>query len=173
MHDAAHTWAVIGGALFGAWSIALSVVDFRSHRLPNRWVLAATATVMPALLMSGSTRWITDASGEPVAGERTGATVLIDTVAVSAALGLGFWLLWRFAPSGLGGGDVKLAPLIGAVLGFAGGWSGALVGVFAAFVAAAAWSLLMRPRRPSARTAVAFAPCLCLGAWLVIWIFSQ
>ncbi|WP_053353386.1 prepilin peptidase [Leucobacter musarum] len=173
MYDVAHTWAVIAGALFGAWSIALSIVDIRSHRLPNRWVLAATATVVPALLMSGSTRWIADASRAPGAGERAGATVLLDTVAVAGALGLGFWLLWRFAPSGLGGGDVKLAPLIGAMLGFAGGWQGALIGVFAAFVAAAAWGLVMRARRPSARAAVAFAPCLCLGAWLVIWIFGQ
>lgn len=172
MHDAAHAWAVIGGALFGAWSIALSIVDLRSHRLPNTWVLAATVTVMPALLLSGGMRWIADASGAPGAGERAGATVLLDTLAVSGVLGLGFWLLWRFAPSGLGGGDVKVAPLIGAMLGFAGGWSGALVGVFAAFGAAAVWGFVMRARRPSARAAVAFAPCLCLGAWLVIWMFS-
>ena len=61
----------------------------------------------------------------------------------------------------MGGGDAKLAALIGLVAG----WPGVLVAVFAAFaVGAAAGLLLIAIGRLSRRQPLPFAPALAFGA---------
>jgi leader peptidase (prepilin peptidase)/N-methyltransferase len=79
-------------------------------------------------------------------------------------------VLALIGPSGLGMGDVKLAPALGLYLGYLG-WSALVVGVAAGFVlgALAALGLLAREafaRRPLAgalRKALPFGPFLLLG----------
>mgnify|MGYP006193708693 FL=1 len=73
-------------------------------------------------------------------------------------------------PSGLGMGDVKLAPALGLYLGYLG-WNAVLVGIIAGFVlgALAALVVLVRDaaaRKPLAgalRTALPFGPFLLAG----------
>ena len=74
---------------------------------------------------------------------------------------------------GVGGGDVRLAPLIGALLG----WLGAahlVIGLAAGFliggVAAAALLVL---GRAGLKSSIAYGPAMCLGAWVGIAATSR
>lgn len=155
---------------FAAWSIALSVTDLRSRRLSNRMLIAATASTLPLLAASGFAMLLAGESPQWIAGERIPARPLLDLLGVASAFGIGFALLWKWFPVGLGGGDVKLAPLAGAAIGFAGGWWAALFGLVIAFGAAAASGLAIRNRRHPHRRTVPFAPCLLSGAWMAILV---
>ncbi len=64
---------------------------------------------------------------------------------------------------GMGGGDIKLAAVIGAF----GGWPGAVVGLFIASVTGGLWGLLLiLARRADRKTAIRFGPFLALGGWI-------
>lgn len=151
--------AVIGsGALivayagFAVLSVVLGVIDLRTHRLPNRLILPAYPV---AVLLLG-----------------TAALVRDDAAALARALLAGavlfaFYLLLRLVqPGGVGGGDVKLAGLIGILLGFAG-WDALVVGLFAGFLGGGLYSVAaIAARRADRHTAVAFGPWMLLGAWV-------
>ncbi|MGW9020071.1 hypothetical protein ACWGOE_01150 [Leucobacter chromiiresistens] len=169
-------------ALFAVWTPVLSAADIRERRLPNLLLLLATSTTLPMLLASAAASALAPASasgamaaastaGAP--GERSAIRLILDTLGPGAAAGVLLAALWWWAPAGIGGGDVKLAPLIGAVTGFAAGWVGAALALTAAFGFAALSGALLRLRRPRARGAddrgVPFAPCLFAGAWAVVW----
>lgn len=132
----------------------LIVVDARTHRLPNRIVLptlAATAllAVVDALLTGEAESLVRAAWGMVILG--------------------GFYALLRIlSRSGMGGGDVKLAAVIGLVLGWHG-WAALAVGAASAFVLAALYALaLIALRRADASTRIAFGPWMILGAVLGI-----
>lgn len=94
--------------VFGAASIALSVVDIDDHRLPDR-------LVFPAVLLCGAL--LTTAS---IVEDVPGAVV---AAALGAVAYSGFlFVLFLVSPAGLGLGDVKLALLLGLMLG----WTGAI-----------------------------------------------
>jgi leader peptidase (prepilin peptidase)/N-methyltransferase len=68
----------------------------------------------------------------------------------------------------MGGGDVKVAGVVGAYLGFFG-WDAVLVGALAGFVLGGLYSvILLLSRRAHARTAIAFGPFLLAGAWFAL-----
>ncbi|WP_336658557.1 prepilin peptidase [Leucobacter sp. USHLN153] len=162
---------IAGLCAFGVWSVALSIVDVRTRRLPNRLLLLATVTTLPLLLASAGCAWATDADAAHAGGGAGSPGRLLDMFAVSVGLSALFFALWRWAPAGIGGGDVKLAPLFGAVVGFAGGWQAAFAGVLLAFAGAAVWGLAIRRLPGRGVRPPAFAPCACAAAWLVIWVF--
>lgn len=138
--------------IVGTW---LTVVDLREHRLPNFLTLPMLVVVPIGLgvahLIGGppSPMW----SGWPGAG--VGASIWL------GLLGLVF-LVTRGA--GMGLGDVKLAPSLGATLG----WLGvevAFVGIVLAFVLGGVVSvLLLVTRRVERHTAIPFGPFLLLGS---------
>lgn len=70
----------------------------------------------------------------------------------------------------MGGGDVKLAGVLGIALGWVG-WSALAVGAVAGFVFGGLYGmLLLATRRAGRRTAVAFGPWMLLGAWTgIVW----
>lgn len=142
--------ALIG---IGAW---LLVIDVRTHRLPNRIVLPALAAVALLAVLD--------------------AVMTEDGAALVRALwGLlilgGFYAVLRLASrAGMGGGDVKLAALIGAVLGWHG-WTALAVGAASAFVLAALYALvLIVLRRATGSTRIAFGPWMIIGAVLGVAI---
>lgn len=146
---AAHA-ALLG---IGAW---LLIIDIRTHRLPNRIVLPTLAAVSLLAVLDAVL------TGESAALVRALWGLLI--------LG-GFYAILRVVSrAGMGGGDVKLAALIGSVLGWHG-WTALAVGAASAFVLAALYALvLIAMRRANGSTRIAFGPWMIVGAVLGIAI---
>jgi leader peptidase (prepilin peptidase)/N-methyltransferase len=145
-------------ALIPAWValawIAAPIVrtDLARHRIPDTLNVAAAAAGALLLLVPG------DLSAY---GRAWLAALAVTGVLLALAL---------VGPSGLGMGDVKLAPALGLYLGYLG-WEAALVGILAGFAlgALAAIAILVRDvvaRRPiggALRRALPFGPFLLLG----------
>lgn len=146
--------AIAAYAFFAVLSVVLGVVDARTHRLPDRYVLpaypiAGVLLVAAALLTGTADRLFAVGGG---------------------GLGMfGFYLMLRMLrPGAMGGGDVKLAGVAGGYLGFLG-WDTVLMGAFAGFLLGGVYALLLlATRRAHARTAIAFGPFLLGGAWFAI-----
>ena len=133
----------------GAW---LLIIDARTHRLPNRIVLPMLGGVLMLVIIDALVR------GEAASLIRAAVGMLI--------LG-GFYTVMRAASrGGIGGGDVKLAAVIGLVLGWHG-WQALAIGAAPAFVLAALYALvLMALRRANRSTRIAFGPWMIIGAVL-------
>ena len=99
-------WAALPVFLLFAWlTVGLIWIDLDVHRLPIGLVVptggATVVLLAVAILATDVARWQGTVIGAAVMG--------------------GFYLLLAVMPGGgVGGGDVRLAPLIGAVLGFLG-----------------------------------------------------
>lgn len=139
-----------GGLL--AIGILLAVIDARTHRLPNRIVLPTLAL----LLVSAALDAIVTGDAAPLGRGLLGAL----------ALGAFYAVLRVSSRSGMGGGDVKLALVIGLLLGWHG-WGAFLLGASSAFVLGAVYALmLLAAGRADRRTRIAFGPWMIAGAFL-------
>lgn len=138
--------ALIG---IGGW---LMLIDARTHRLPNRIVLPTLGGLLALAIVDAL-----------VTGDRAPS--------IRAVLGMlilgGFYALLRLlSRAGMGGGDVKLAAVIGLVLAWHG-WTALAVGAAAAFVLGALYALtLMALGRADRSTRIAFGPWMIIGAML-------
>jgi leader peptidase (prepilin peptidase)/N-methyltransferase len=126
--------------------VVLSVIDFDSHRLPNRIVLPSATLVLVARLASAPEHW------KAWIGASLGAFAC-------------FLVLALICPAGLGMGDVKLALLLGAALGGAV-LPALLVGTLAAGVAGLV--VLAREGLGARRRALPFGPFLGFGAITIL-----
>ena len=134
--------------------VALAVVDWHTRLLPSRIVLAATTyAAVVALLL-----W-------PLTGDPD--DLLRAAIGMVATWAL-YALLWFVYPAGMGYGDVRLAALIGLVLGHVG-WAELLVGVYTGFLVFGLPGLLLalvRWDRKLLKTAFPFGPFMLVGALL-------
>lgn len=166
--------SLVAGALVGAatgwdwplvWlvplvpvAIALSYVDWHTRLLPRLVVLPATLATVLAMVVVGL------ASDERDALVRA----LVAMVAVRSF----FWLLWFVRSAGMGFGDVRLAALVGLVLGWVG-WGAVAIGVWVGFVAFAVPGLLLavvRRDRALLKQAFPFGPFMAAGALVgLVW----
>jgi leader peptidase (prepilin peptidase)/N-methyltransferase len=137
-----------------AISIALALIDLDTRRLPN-------AIVLPSYVVLGMLFTLACLLGAPW-------EALLRAVIGGAAL-YAFYVLLRLAkPGGMGGGDVKLAGVLGMALGFVG-WGPLVVGAFAAFLVGGVFSIvLLAARRAGRKTAIPFGPWMLIGAWIGI-----
>jgi leader peptidase (prepilin peptidase)/N-methyltransferase len=146
---------LVAYAGFAVVGVALAAIDVATHRLPDRIVLPAGAIGAALLLLA----CLCGADWSSFARAAIG----------SAALFAGYFLLRLISPAGMGGGDVKLAAVVGLFLGWAG-WGALVVGVFAAFLLGGLFGLaLMLTRRAGRRTAIPFGPFMLVGAWIGIF----
>lgn len=137
-----------------AISIALTLIDLDTHRLPNPIVLPSY--VVLAVLFAAACVF-----GAPW-------DALLRAALAGAALFAFYWLLRAVRPGGMGGGDVKLAGVLGIALGWIG-WGAVIVGAFAAFLIGGVVGVaLMIARRATRKTAIPFGPFMVVGAWLGI-----
>ncbi|MFC8302398.1 prepilin peptidase [Specibacter sp. NPDC057265] len=135
-------------------ALVLSVIDIRTHRLPDRLVLPAYPLAGVLLLAAAL------AAKEPHHA--------LNAAGGALALGALYWLLWALYPQGMGFGDVKLAGVLGLYLGFLG-WSHVLWGAAAGFVAGGLWGVaVMASGRGTAKTAIPFGPAMLVGAGMVM-----
>ncbi|RBY94866.1 prepilin peptidase [Blastococcus sp. TBT05-19] len=140
-------------AVVGA-GVLLTVIDLRHRLLPNR-------VVVPALLVTAALLGLAAAADD--AWDLLVRSLL--AAAVLFAVYLGMALL---SPGAMGMGDVKLAALLGLVLGWIG-WGAVLLGAFAGFVVQAVLALvLIAARRISLRGELPFGPAMLVGAALVV-----
>jgi leader peptidase (prepilin peptidase)/N-methyltransferase len=130
--------------------IVLSVIDFESHRLPNRIVLPSAAIVLAARLASAPEHWKA-------------------WIGVSLGAFACFLVLALVYPAGLGMGDVKLALLLGAALGGAV-LPALLVGTLAAGVAGLV--VLARQGLGARRRALPLGPFLAFGAITILLLMT-
>ena len=155
---AAVLWCGVGGRLgllplmlaLASAGLALFIIDLRVHRLPNPIVLALYPVTVVGLAIDGL-----------VEGEWPAVRALLGAAVWLAVFGL-VWLISR--GRGMGFGDVKLAPVLGAVLGWLG-WGPALVGLFAAWIVGGiAAIVLLVSGRAGRGSQLAFGPSMLIGA---------
>jgi leader peptidase (prepilin peptidase)/N-methyltransferase len=144
----------IAFGFLGALGVALAAIDIAVKRLPDRLTLPAYP-VLIALLGAAA-----------VAGHDPGS--LVRALLGGLALGGAYLLLALAGPGQIGGGDVKLAGLVGLVLGWLG-WPAVLAGAVLGFLLAAVASLAMlAARRLTLHSAISFGPFLLGGALLAL-----
>lgn len=132
-------------AVFCVVLVAISAIDVEHRIVPNRIVVPAAALVLVAqLIRAPSVEW-------PVAA--LGAAAFLFAAAV-------------FYPAGMGMGDVKLALLLGAMLGRTVTVA-LMVGALGALVPAAV--LFGFHGKAARRMAIPFAPFLALGAVVALF----
>jgi leader peptidase (prepilin peptidase)/N-methyltransferase len=135
----------------GVW---LVVIDARTHRLPNRIVLPVLGALVGLVLVEAL---VTADAGR-----------MLRALLGALVLGVFYAVMHLASRQGMGGGDVKLAAVIGLVLAWHGWWT-LLLGSAAAFLLGALFALtLMLLRRANRSTRIAFGPWMILGAALAI-----
>jgi leader peptidase (prepilin peptidase)/N-methyltransferase len=167
-------------AVFASLSVALTLIDLDTRRLPNAIVLPGWAAIVLLLLIttlagaptSSATQVVGSAAQDAAGGATPGVDwwLFVRALIGGAALFLFYYVVRWVSPRGMGGGDVKLAGLVGTVLGWFG-WAPLAVGAFAAFALGGVFGLaLMVAGRARRRTAIPFGPWMLAGAWLGIAI---
>lgn len=141
------TWEGLSAALLGVALVPVVVIDLEHKLIPDIIVLPAAALCLAVAIASDPRAW---------------------WVSVAAALGAsGFlFLLWLVHPGGMGLGDVKLALLLGAVLG-----ASVVPALLVAFAGGAALGVVLLARYGSRarKMAVPFGPFLAAGALAGLW----
>ena len=147
-------WRAVLLAPFAGLMVAISVIDIRHRRIPNRLVYPAFVIAAAVIIVGG------------LAG---GGLDALDAGIGLFAYGAGLMIIALISPKGMGMGDVKLAGLIGLVLGSIGldlvavaAGMGILLGGAGAIVA-----LLTGAGRKSA---IPFGPFLAAGAVIAIFV---
>ncbi|MBJ7454651.1 MAG: prepilin peptidase [Thermoleophilia bacterium] len=141
------TWEGLSAALLGVALVPIVAIDLEHKLIPDIIVLPAAALCLAFAIAADPREW---------------------WVSVAAALGAsGFlFLLWLVHPGGMGLGDVKLALLLGAVLG-----ASVVPALLVAFAGGAALGVVLLARYGSRarKMAVPFGPFLAAGALAGLW----
>ena len=133
-----------------AMCVEQSIIDYATHRLPRGVTFRAAIVGGPLLTLAAINH---DDNG------RIG--VMFASFVVTLAL---FVLLAAFSKGGIGGGDVRLAPVLAMFLGWLGA-SHVYIGLGSGFVLGGVVATgMLVTRRASASTRIAFGPYLCIGA---------
>ncbi len=139
------------GVLYSALLVLVALVDLRWQIIPNGVVVAGVAAglVLGPFVWRG--QW-----WQPVAGGLLSYLCFL----VAALVGR----RW-FGEGAIGGGDVKLAGLVGVLVGLSGMLPAIILGV----VGAGLYSLgMLILARRSLRDGFAYGPWLALGGWVVL-----
>ena len=148
------SWELPAYLYFATVGLALAVIDIDTKRLPNPLTLPSYAVLGVLLLM-------------PAVADGEWSAYLRAWLAALALFGF-YFLLALVYPAGMGFGDVKLAGVLGLVLGWLG-WGVLVVGGFLGFLLGAlVGSVLMLGNRASRKSKIPFGPFMLLGAMLAI-----
>ncbi len=136
------TWTSAFAGIVCAFLILIAVFDYRYRKILNVLVIPGMSVAFLVNVLGwGSSPW----------GILAGGAV---SILLFAAVK---WL----KPDDLGGGDVKLAGLIGVLFGFP---NALLALTFGVLLGGAVVIYLVVLRKASRKTQIPYAPCLCLGA---------
>ena len=138
--------------------VGLSWIDLRTKRLPREIIYVTACVGVPLLVVAAL-----------VEHQPKRIWMMLLGAAINLAIMGAIYLASR---GGMGDGDVRLSPLLGAFLGFLNPGL-APVGLFYGFLLGALASVpLLVARKVDRRTALPFGPFLALGAYLAIF-FGQ
>lgn len=144
---AAVVWFAVGG-------VVLSIFDIRTHRLPNRWLMALFVGVLVPLT-----------AATVITGD---GSALLRGLAAAVLLFAGYLVLGWVSAGQIGFGDVKLAAIVGLLTGWFG-WDRLLIATVTTFVLAGLVALaLVAIRRASLQQRIAFGPFMVFGALLAV-----
>jgi leader peptidase (prepilin peptidase)/N-methyltransferase len=141
--------AAVYSAFF--WTlVVLTVVDLDHKLLPNRIIIPAFFAGWAGLIVAA----LADGDPERLLHAGVGAVIF----------GGFFFLVALIYPAGMGGGDVKLAFVLGTFLGYLGAPGLVLVGMFTSFVLGAVVGVIaMAVTKGGRKMQVPFGPFLALG----------
>ena len=149
------TWALVLWVPLVPVSVALAVVDWRTRLLPTV-VLRPTYVVLLVLALAG---WAVTRDTHALLTALLGSLVAY----------LFFAVFWFIYPRGLGGGDVRLAGVLGIPLGWLG-WGALLVGIYSGFLLGGILGGLLALLKIVDRKGVPFGPFMLLGALIgLLW----
>jgi leader peptidase (prepilin peptidase) / N-methyltransferase len=135
------------GWLYAAFLLTVLVIDFEQRRVLNIMLAPAAVVVLAISLLP--------------------QTPTLESALMGGATGLGLFVLVYFLSRGhLGMGDVKLAGLIGLMLGYPAVMSALVIGII---LGAAAALFLLAARKATRSSTMAYAPYLALGALAAMW----
>lgn len=138
----------------GAVGVALAVIDLDTKRLPNAIVLPSYPVALVALAVAALVDDAWDAYLHGLVG--------------LAALYAFYFVLRVLKPGGMGGGDVKLAGVLGLYLGWLG-WGVLAAGAFLPFVIGGVVGIaLIVSGRASRKTGIPFGPFMLSGALIAV-----
>lgn len=145
----AQPWWVVGlAALYVAFLLAVLVIDLEHRRVLNVMLAPAAIIAVAASLLPGMPG--------------------ILAALLGGLAGFGLFLVVFFLGRGrMGAGDVKLAGVIGLMVGIADVLPALVGGIVLGGVAAI---YLLMARKATRTTTMAYAPYLALGAMLTLWL---
>jgi leader peptidase (prepilin peptidase) / N-methyltransferase len=140
--------------------VVLTVIDLEFKLLPNR-------VVYPAFVAG----WL----GLVIAALLDGVAERLVDAAIGAAIFGGFFFVVAFiVPHGMGGGDVKLAFVLGTFLGYLGAPGLVLVGMFLSFMLGGVIGVaVMLATGGSRKMQVPFGPFLAVGSVAAIFVGQE
>ncbi|GGB43493.1 hypothetical protein GCM10011492_38120 [Flexivirga endophytica] len=151
-----HTEPVAVGVVFvlAGWTmVALAFIDLDVHRLPDAIHLPSYPILLVLLAICAASGGAWSALARAV-----GAGVVLFV----------FYFVLLLLPSGFGFGDVKLAGLLGLLLGWLG-WDAVVRGTFATFIVGGVVAgVLMLSRRKDRRDEFAYGPSMLAGAVVAV-----
>ena len=128
--------------------VRIAYIDYKTMRIPDKLNLALGVCGLVSCI------------------QNTDITI-IDRILGFVIISIPMYLLCLVIPEAFGGGDIKLA----AVMGFYLGWKRMLVGAYLSFLiggAQAIWLLATKKLRKGEHAHMAFGPVLCLGTWVAM-----
>jgi leader peptidase (prepilin peptidase)/N-methyltransferase len=149
-------WSTLLLLVLAYMSIILTAVDVDVQRLPDRIVGPFAIAVAGAILL--------------ISAIESSWSDALRALIGAALLGAIYFAAWFAYPKGMGFGDVKLAPVLGATLAFLG-WPQLAVGGFFAFLwGAIAGIVVMVVSKRVKQVKIPFGPWIFAGAWTGIII---
>ena len=147
---------MVAYGLMIAMCVEQSIIDYATHRLPRGVTFRAAMIGGPLLALAAINH---DDNG------RIG--VMFASFIVTLVL---FALLAAISKGGIGGGDVRLAPVLAIFLGWLGA-SHVYIGLGSGFILGGVVAAgLLVARRASTSTRIAFGPFLCIGAVIAVFV---
>ena len=147
---------LVAYGLMIAMCIEQSIIDYTTHRLPRGVTFRAAIVGGPLLTLAAINH-----------DDNSRIGVMFASFIFTLVL---FALLAALSKGGIGGGDVRLAPVLAMFLGWLGA-SHVYIGLGSGFILGGitAGGMLVT-RRASASTRIAFGPFLCIGAVVALFV---
>ena len=154
-HREPDTLVFLAATLSIVMLLAIAVIDLENRLILNRIIVVGTGAF---LLMAPF--WAAIGNERTFLGENTLFASLSNSILAAALAFLFFFLIRLSFPRGIGGGDEKMALLLGLMLGMSGVLTALLCAIFAGGIVA---SVLLLSRRRGRKDEIPYGPFLALG----------